>query len=118
MVIRQGDVFWASLGSPVGSEPGLRRPVIVVQSDLFNDTSLNTVIVVAVTSNLRLADMPGNVRLAAGEVGLSKACCANVTQVVTLDRRRLVEKIGSLAPKRIAGVLKGLDLVIHGTGEP
>jgi mRNA interferase MazF len=88
--------------------------VLVVQSDLFNATSLNTVVVVALTSNARLAELPGNVALAAGEANLPRPCCANVTQVVTLDRRRLVGKVGSVGPDRLRDVMAGLDLVLRG----
>jgi len=114
VVVRQGDVFWATLGAPFGSEPGHRRPVLVVQSDLFNRTTLPTVVVVAVTSNPRMAEMPGNVRLEAGEANLPKSCCANVTHVVTLDRRRLAERLGRLPAARLSAVLDGLDLVMRG----
>ncbi|MBM4354090.1 MAG: type II toxin-antitoxin system PemK/MazF family toxin [Deltaproteobacteria bacterium] len=114
MVIRQGDVFWAWLGPPGDSSPAGRRPVVVVQSDLFNRTRINTVVVAAVTSNLKLAALPGNVRLKKGEAGLPKPCVVNVTQLASLDRTRLGEKLGSLSAERLRAVLGGIDLVIHG----
>ena len=114
MVIRQGELWWADFGVPFGSEPGKRRPVLVVQSDLFNRTALNTVLVVTMTSQLRLAELPGNVRFDAGEAGLPRACCANVTQVSTLDRRRLTERLGAVSADRLQNVLDGLNLVLRG----
>ena len=98
MVDQQGDVFWADLGRKRGSEPEGHRPVVVVQSDLFNRTAIRTVLAVALTTNKRLGDLPGNVRIRRGEANLPKSCVANVTQVETLDKGSLEERIGTLSP--------------------
>ncbi len=87
MVIAQGDVCWADMSAPVGSEPGFRRPVVVVQGDAFNRSRIATVVCVPLTSNLKWADAPGNVLLPARSTRLSKDSVANVSQIVTLDRR-------------------------------
>jgi mRNA interferase MazF len=110
MVISQGDVFWLTLGGS-GSEPRGRRPVVVVQHDRYNRSAISTTVVAAVTSNLRLAAMPGNVRLTKGEGGLPRASVINVTQLATLDKSRLTKRCGKLANKRIENVLEGLGLV-------
>ena len=112
MVISQGDVWWADLGEPVGSEPGFRRPVIVVQGDSFNRSALRTVVTVPLTSNLRWAAAPGNVRLSARATGLPRDSVANVSQLVALDRSILVERVGSLSSAKLELVLAGIDLVL------
>jgi mRNA interferase MazF len=112
VVISQGDVWWADLGGPRGSEPGFRRPVVVVQSDSFNRSRISTVVCVPLTSNLRWADAPGNVRLSPAVTGLSKDSVANVSQVVTLDRASLTESVCSLPGKKLALVLAGIDVVL------
>ena len=114
MVVEQGDVFWTDLGVPFGSEPGKRRPVVVVQSDLFNRTRMNTVVVVALTTRLRLGDLPGNVTLQRGEANLPRRSVANVTQIATVDRARLGERIGRLSGDRVEAVLDGMRLLLHG----
>lgn len=114
MVIRQGDVYWLPLFG-IGSEPAAkagRRPAIVVQADHFNRSAINTAVVAAITSNPRLGDMPGNVRLRKGEAGLPQPSVVNVSQLRTVDRSRLVERIGSVGAERIAQVLRGLALVL------
>jgi mRNA interferase MazF len=121
MVIRQGDVYWLSLFG-IGSEPAGRRPAVVVQADHFNRSAINTAVVAAITSNLRLGDMPGNVRLRKGEAGLPQASVVNVSQLRTVDRSRLAERIGSVGDDRIAQVLHGLALVfgveVHDANAP
>ena len=112
MVISQGDVWWADLGEPIGSEPGFRRPVVIVQADSFNRSALWTAVVVPLTSNLRWAGAPGNVRLAARTTGLSRDSIANVSQIVSLDRSALVERVGRLSPARLEIVLAGIDTVL------
>ena len=112
MVISQGDVWWADLPSAVGSEPAFRRPVVVVQSDAFNQSSISTVVCVAVTSNLHWAGSPGNVLLPARATGLRRESVANVTQVVTLDRRDLTERAGKLSRAKLDLVLAGLDTLV------
>jgi mRNA interferase MazF len=112
MVISQGDVCWASLDDPVGSSPGFRRPVAVVQGDAFNASRIATVVVVPLTSNVRLAASPGNVHLTAARTGLPKDSVANVSQIVTVDRSLLTERVGRLSSGDVQLVLSGIDLVL------
>jgi mRNA interferase MazF len=112
MVISQGEVWWADLGDPVGSAPGFRRPVVVVQSDSFNRSKIATVICVPLTSNLRWADAPGNVMLTASISGLPKDSVANVSQPVTLDRSLLTDVVGKLPDSKLELILYGLDVVL------
>jgi len=112
VVIGQGDVWWAELASPRGSEPGFRRPVVVVQGDSFNQSAIRTVVCVALTSNLKWAGSPGNVRLTARATGLPRESVANVTQVVTLDREELTERTGRLTSPKLALLMAGLDTVL------
>lgn len=110
--MRQGEIWWLDLGVPLGSEPGYRRPFVVVQNNLFNRSRIQTVVLCAVTTNLRLAEAPGNVLLAEGDGGLPEACVVNVSQLVTMDRQRLAEKIGELSEAKIRAVAEGLTLVL------
>ena len=112
MVIAQGDVCWADLPDPVGSGPGYRRPVLVVQGDAFNRSRVGTVVCVPLTSNLKWADAPGNVELSARSTGLSKDSVANVSQIVTLDRDVLTERVGRVSKRQLGLVFAGLDLVL------
>ena len=112
MVIAQGEVWWADLGPPAGSEPGFRRPVVVVQGDAFNASTLRTVVCVVLTSNLRWADAPGNVLLPARSTGLPRPSVANVSQLVTLDREALAERSGRLSASNLELVLAGIDVVL------
>ncbi len=111
-MIERGEVWWAELADPRGSEPGYRRPVLIVQSDAFNRSEIATVVVVAVTTNMRLAEAPGNVRLARRDSGLRRDSVVNVSQVLTLDRRFLVEKVGGLSDRILEKVESGLRLVM------
>lgn len=110
--LERGSVWWADLEPPAGSAPGFRRPVLIVQADAFNRSALHTTIAVVLTSNLRLADAPGNVRLAARETGLPKDSVANVSQVVTIDRDHLAEQVGRLAERQVRRVDDRLRLVL------
>jgi mRNA interferase MazF len=109
--MRQGEVYWLRFGGQ-GSEPDGRRPALVVQHDRFNRSAIQTSVVAAITSNLRLGAMPGNVRLRKGEANLPRPSVINVTQLRTVDRNRLTEKLGQLAPARVREVLRGLALVL------
>lgn len=111
-MIAQGEVWWAEIAEPVRSEPGYRRPVVVVQGDAFNASALRTVVCVALTSNLRWADAPGNVLLSARTTGLPKPSVANVTQLVTLDREGLVERVGRLSASNLELVLTGVEVML------
>ena len=108
--MRQGEVYWLHFAGS-GSEPSGRRPALVIQHDRFNRSAIQTTIVAAITSNLLLAGVPGNVRLKKGEANLPRPCVVNMTQVRTIDRDRLRELIGTIGPRRIREVLKGLSLV-------
>ena len=110
--MKRGEVWWASLPTPTGSGPGYRRPVLVVQSNPFNDSRIATVIVAVITSNLQLSEAPGNVRLAKADSGLSKASVANVSQVITLDRQLLSYRIKLLPGRVMRRVDEGLKLVL------
>lgn len=111
-MISQGDVWWADLAVPGGSEPGFRRPVVVVQSDEFNRSTLRTVVAVPLTSNVTWADAPGNVRLTARATGLSRESVANVSQIVTVDKAILTERVGKLSSAKLELVLSGIDVVL------
>ncbi|GFP20017.1 mRNA interferase MazF [Candidatus Hakubella thermalkaliphila] len=113
MVINQGDIFWIDLGAPSGSEPGYMHPHVVVQNNLFNQSRINTVVVCALTSNLKRAEAPGNVLLAPGEANLPKQSVVNVSQIYTVDKRDLVEKIGTLSSKRVREILDGIQLLLE-----
>jgi mRNA interferase MazF len=110
--MKRGEIWWASLGGPVGSGPGYRRPVVVVQSNDFNDSRIRTAIVVAVTTNLELAAAPGNILLRRRDSGLRRDSVVNVSQVLTLDRALLTERVGGLAPRHVARLEAGLRLVL------
>jgi len=112
MVISQGEVWWADLPEPSGSEPGFRRPVVVVQSEAFNRSQISTVVCVPLTSNLRWAEAPGNVLLASKVTGLSQDSVANVSQLVTLDKSSLTDRIGKLSKAKLDLVLFGIDVVL------
>lgn len=111
-MIERGQVWWADLGEPAGSEPGFRRPVLVVQSDAFNRSRLRTIVAVILTSNLRLVDAPGNVLVPAKAAGLPRNSVANVSQIVTLDRELLTEFAGRLRGQVLNDVENGLRLVL------
>lgn len=108
----RGEIWWADLPDPLGSEPGFRRPVLIVQSDFFTQSRIRTVIAVGLTTNVRTAGSPGNVPLARGQGGLAKDCVVNVSQLITVDRNSLSERIGSLAPRLMDQVDAGLRLVL------
>ena len=112
-MIQRGQVWWANLGEPRGSAPGFERPVLVVSSDAFNRSKIATVLCAVVTSNLRLADAPGNVSLAVGDAGLDRPSVVNVSQVVTLDKAALVERLGTLDSAQIRLVELGLRRVLN-----
>lgn len=109
--MRQGEVYWLEL-SGRGSEPRGRRPAVVVQHDRFNRSAIRTTIVAAITSNLRLAAMPGNVRLRKGEASLPRPSVVNVTRLITIDRARLTNLAGALGSRRLREVRRGLALVL------
>ncbi len=113
MVIKQGEVYWVDLGEPTGSEPGYRHPHIVVQNNVFNASLINTVVVCSLTSNLARAGSPGNVLLKKGEANLTKKSVVNVSQLYTVNKSDLTEKIGSVSPKTMDQVIAGIQLLIE-----
>lgn len=110
--MKRGEVWWASLPDPVGSGPGYRRPVVVIQSKPFNESHIATVIVAVITTNLALGEAPGNVRLSKSESGLPKSSVVNVSQIITLDKSLLTEKVRSLTGAVVQRVDEGLRLVL------
>ncbi len=111
-MVRRGDIRWADLPPPQGSEPGFRRPVLVVQSDHFNRSRIRTVVAAAITSNLQLAAAPGNVALARRDTGLARDSVVNVSQIVTLDERFLSDRAGRIPDATLRRVEDGLRLVL------
>ncbi|MFM9885047.1 MAG: type II toxin-antitoxin system PemK/MazF family toxin [Burkholderiales bacterium] len=112
MVIAQGDIWWADLPDPVGSSPGFRRPVVVVQGNALNQSRIATTVCVPLTSNLRWADAPGNVSLSSRVSGLPRDSVANVSQIVTLDKVLLTERVGRIPAAKLQLVLAGIDVVL------
>jgi len=110
-VIRQGDIYWVTLGVPVGSAPGYRHPHVVIQNDVANRSALATVITCALTSNVQRASAPGNVLLDPRETCLAKPSVVNVSQVITVDKRQLEEHVATLSRRRVRDILGGLRLL-------
>jgi mRNA interferase MazF len=112
MVIQQGEIWWADLDAPVGSTAGFRRPVLIVQCNSFNRSRISTTVCVPLTSNLKWADAPGNVRLLPRHTGLDRESVANVSLIVSIDKSVLTELVGRLPHKHMAAVLAGIDVVL------
>jgi mRNA interferase MazF len=112
MVIHRGEIWWANLGMPRGSGPGFERPVLIVQADSFNEAAMETAIIAALTSNIRLADMPGNVLIPSADGCLPKDSVVNVTQLFTVDRDDLIYLIGRVSRAQLRKVNDGLRLVL------
>jgi len=108
----RGEIWWADLGIPVGSEPGFKRPVVVIQDDAFNRSEIQTVIVASITTNLNLADAPGNLYLETDESGLPKNAVVNISQISTIDKRRLTEKVSDLSQSSMSEIDYGIKLVL------
>jgi mRNA interferase MazF len=111
VVINQGDIFWIDFRPPDGSEPGFRHPHLVIQNNLFNRSRINTVVVCTLTSNMKRAGAPGNIVLRKGEANLPKKSVVNITQIFTVNKSDLTEKIGTLSKKQVFQVLKGIRLL-------
>ena len=111
--MQRGEIWWATLSEPTGSEPGYSRPVLVIQDDAFNRSRIQTVIVVAITKNVELAKAPGNVLLPRKSTGLPYESLANVSQVITVDKSFLSERVGSLPDDLQEQVDAGLRLVLY-----
>lgn len=110
--MRRGEIWWASLPEPAGSGPGYRRPVVIVQANSFNESRIQTAIVAVITSNLPLAEAPGNVLITASRVGLRKDSVINVSQLITVDKTFLTERVGRLIPSQSRALDAGLKLVL------
>jgi mRNA interferase MazF len=113
MVIHQGDLYWVDLDEPSGSEPGYRHPHVVIQNNVFNTSRINTVIICALTSNLKRAQAPGNVLLEQGEGDLPKQSVVLVSQLFTVDKSQLGEWMGRLTERRVRQILEGIQLVLE-----
>lgn len=112
MVIERGEIWWADLGEPRGSSPGFHRPIVIIQSNDFNQTKIKTLIGAVITSNLRLAEMPGNVRLPKNFHSLEKESVVNVTQLFTINKEDLLEYVETLSEQKMEQIDKGLRLVL------
>jgi len=110
--VQRGEIWWSSLPTPDGSSPGFRRPILVIQSNEFNHSRINTVIAAVITSNLMLAAAPGNVRIPARSSGLKKASVVNVSQIITVDKSFLAECVGKLNTQQLRTVADGLRLIL------
>lgn len=108
----RGEIWWVDLGIPFGSEPGYKRPVLIIQDNAFNESNINTIIAVPLTTNLNLATAPGNILLSKKDTNLSKDSVVNVSQIVTLDRERFINKTSELKTKNIKKVEEGIKLVL------
>ena len=112
MVIRKGSIYWVDFSPGKGSEPIGRRPGLVIQNDILNDSKLNTIIMLAITSTMKFGELPGNVILRKGEANLSKKCVINITQIKSVDKKSIEEKIGTLSKRKMEEVHDGLKLVM------
>lgn len=110
--MKRGEIWWASLPDPVGSMPGYRRPVLVIQSDAFNASAIKTVAVLAITTNLWVGSAPGNVRVGPGQSGLNRDAIINASQILTVDKSALTERVGRLADRVMQAVDEGLRTVL------
>ena len=113
MVIKRGEIWWAELPEPVGSEPGYKRPLLIVQANEFNKSKINTIIALAITTNMRLAGAPGNVLLSAKQSKLPKESVINISQIITIDKSFLTEKVHRISNKIMAIVEEGMKLVLR-----
>lgn len=111
MVVSHGEIWWADLADPVGSAPGCRRPVLVVQCDAFNRSRMGTLVCVPLTSNLKWADAPGNAKLSPRATGLDRDSVANASLIVALDKAQLAERVGRVPQRKLDLVLAGTDAV-------
>lgn len=113
MVVKQGEIYWVDLGEPSGFEPGYKHPHIVIQNNIFNLSNINTVVVCSLTTNFKRAKAPGNVLLSKGEANLSKKSVVNISQIYTVNKSDLIEKIGQVSEKRMDEILEGLNLLME-----
>ncbi|NOR14352.1 MAG: type II toxin-antitoxin system PemK/MazF family toxin [Candidatus Aminicenantes bacterium] len=118
MTIKQGDIFWVKLRAPLGSEPGFCHPHVVVQNDVFNASRINTVVVCALTANLKRTQAPGNATLSNGEANLTKKSVVNISQVVTVNKSDFEDKIGSLSSEKTKEIIEGIKLLVDPLPDP
>jgi len=111
VVIKQGEIYWVDLGQPSSSEPGYRHPHIVIQNNIFNTSNINTVVICSLSSNVKRVQAPGNVLLKKGEANLPKKSVVNISQIYTVNKSDLVEKIGKVSAKRFKEILEGIKLL-------
>ncbi|BBO72995.1 mRNA interferase [Desulfosarcina widdelii] len=112
MVIRKGSIYWVDFSPGKGSEPKGRRPGLVIQNDAINDSKISTVVMLAITSTLRYGDLPGNVTLRKGEANLPKRCVINVSQIKSVDKNSIREKIGTLSKNKMTAIEDGIRLIL------
>lgn len=112
MSVYQGDIYWIDIGNPTGSKMAYRHPYVVIQNNVFNKSRMNTAVVCALTSNIQKAGIPGNVLLEKDEGNLPKQSVVNVSQITTVDKSELIDKIGTLSMKRIYQIIDGINLLI------
>ena len=112
MVIRKGSIYWVDFSPGKGSEPMGRRPGLVVQGNAVNDSKINTVIMLAITSTLKYGTLPGNVTLRKGEANMPKACVINVSQIKSVDKSSIREKVGTLSKNKMAAIENGIRLIL------
>ena len=110
--MKRGEIWWASLPPAIGSGPGYRRPVVIVQANSFNKSKISTILVATITSNISLAHAPGNIRISKTDSGLSKPSVLNISQVITVDRSILTKRVKMLPGRVLARVDEGLKLVL------
>ena len=113
MVIKQGEVYWVDLGEPTGSEPAFRHPHVVIQNNIFNTSLISTVVVCSITSNISRASSPGNVALKKGEANLPKKSVVNISQIYTVNKIDLTERIGAVSPEKLDQIIEGVQLLIE-----
>jgi mRNA interferase MazF len=113
MAINQGDIYWIRLKEPKGSEPAYKHPHVVIQNNAFNFSKINTVVLCALTTNLKRASSPGNIMLKKNEAGLPKKSVVNITQLITVNKLELKEKIGQLSKSRIREIIEGLEILFQ-----
>ena len=112
MVVERGEIWWTDLPEPKGSMPGFRHPVLILQSNMFNQSSLDTIIGAVITTNLRMENMPGNVRIIPRQSGLKQDSVVNITQIVTANKTNLLEFVGTLSERKMEQIDEGLRLVL------
>jgi mRNA interferase MazF len=110
--VNRGEVWWAELTEPIKSEPGYKRPVVIIQNDAFNISKINTIICIIITTNLILSEAPGNILLPSRSTGLLKDSVLNISQIITIDKSMLVEKIGKLTNKQLNKVNESLKIAL------